>query len=486
MLALLVALGVISLAAVVVAVRAWRQAQAAAVELEYLATHDVLTGLPNRLSFEDDVNARLRSGNPGGRARAGTLGAVLVVAVDRFDAINDTYGHEVGDQVLAATARQLAAALPEGHALYRHGGPRFAVAAPDLDRSEAALELGRSLQAATNVPYQIRHDRIRISTSVAVVLLSARHSDADDVVRDLDDTVAEADRLGPGQVLLHELSMRSSLANFDLDNRLRLALERDELLLVWLPVVRLRDASIAGVEALLRWVTPEQGTLAPAEFLDHLESTGLIVPVGDWVLQQAAQQSRRWREQFPGLDLVTTVNLSPQQINDPGFVDRVRAIVADAGADPGHVCLELTEGASPVEVDAAWHELYELQRAGFQVALDDFGTGFSTFDLVRRFRVDVLKIDRVFTTHLGRSPQDDAIVQQVIAMAHELDLVTIAEGVDTAEQADLLETYGCDLAQGFHWTRPVPTETMHSLLAGGRLRPGAAAPRIDWKAPAPD
>lgn len=475
-LAVFILLSAISLAYAAMSFRAADKAQG---ELEHLATHDPLTGLRNRMAVRSELAHLLAAKSGPGRV------AILLVELDRFAAVNSTYGHEVGDQLMVAASGQISKALLPAETLFRLGGPQFVVVCPSAVTRDAALERAAALQTAVRVQYRIDHDHVRISMSAGVVLLDQRHTDADVVLADAESALREANRQGPGSAVAFEVAMRSKINPYDAEIRLRRALENHEFLLMYMPVVTLDDSRIVGVEAVIRWADPEHGVIAPSEFFELLEDTDLLGPVGEWILREACGHTKRWSELFPGLDLVTTINVSPAQLANPDYINWVIAILAELDVDPTRLCLEITEGSVRKEIDVIWWSLRRAKEAGIQLALDDFGTGYSTFDYIRKFHLDVLKIDKVFTDRINAGNEDYAIVQQIISLAHALDLVAIAEGVDSAEQAAALAGLNCDLAQGYYWSQPQPLDAIEQLLARGTIRPAAnRAKKIDWKAPA--
>jgi diguanylate cyclase (GGDEF)-like protein len=478
-LVVLVGLVFVSIAALGLAAMGQRASLRVQHQLRHIATHDSLTGLRNRVALTNALSEVLAARSPSGRA------AVLLIELDRFSAINDTYGHDVGDQLMVAAARQIERSLHPNETIYRLGGPQFVVLAPSATTRDAAQARAQQLQESVRVQYRIDHDHLRITATVAVVLLDQRHTSPDVVLEDADAAVREATRRGPGSTVVFEVSMRAKVSAFDAEARLRQALERDEFLLMYLPVVTLDDSRIVGVEALLRWADPERGVVAPGEFLSLLELTDLLEPVGDWVVAEACRHNKRWQEIFPGADIATTINVSPRQLEADDFTYRIDRIVQDTGADPARLCFEITEGAARTDIENVWRNLRQLKELGMQLALDDFGTGNSTFDYIRKFQLDILKVDRVFVDRVNKSDGDYAIVQQIISMAHSLDFVTIAEGVDNADQATTLATLNCDLGQGYYWSQPQSLDTIEKLIGQGTIRPSAnRAKKIDWKAPA--
>ncbi len=472
--AALVALSVITVGYAIVSQRASTRARR---NLLHLATHDELTDLRNRSALLADIGGLVE---PRG---AGVRGAVLLVELDRFAAVNDTYGHDIGDQLMVAAARQLQSGLANGDRLYRSGGPQFVVVCPSIVTTEAARQRATDLQTLVRVQYRIAHDHLRISATIGIVMLDARHTEASTVVADADAALRDANAAGFGSASVFEISMRSRVRSFDAESRLRNALENNDFLIMYLPVVSISTSRIVGVEALLRWVDPSRGLVSPGEFFALLEKTDILGPVGEFIFREACQHNREWQKRFPAHDLVSTINVSPTQLIDPDFIPHLLRVIDETGADPGRLCLEITEGSVRQGIEKIWYSLRMAKEAGLQLALDDFGTGYASFDFLRKFTLDVLKIDRVFVERVADTKEDYAIVQQLVGLAHALDLVAIAEGVTNADQADTLTSLNCDLAQGYFWSEPQSADTITKLLAKGTIRPGVTK-RIDWKAPA--
>lgn len=453
-------------------VRASRRVSRAARAVE---GHDRLTGLRDRDALRDRI-ARLAGGN-----RA----TVLLLEFDHLDRINEIYGHQVGDELLRALVDQLVGLLAGGEELFRYSGPQFAIVAPSVTTTAAATERATSLRDAVQHRYNIRHDNLRVSATVAAVVLDQRHKDVTTVERDLVAAIEEGRQRGAGSVVVHEIAMNQRLVPLQAERRLREALERDEFTLLYMPVIDLADNTVAGVEALLRWIDPTRGLVAPGEFLTVLEQSDLLGPVTDWVLRAACRDAKRWSERFPQAELMITINMSPGQLLLPELDNRFMAILLEERVDPRRLCLEITEGDYGTEAERTWAALRTIKDTGVQLALDDFGTGSSTFAYLRRFKLDVLKIDRLFVQAADTSAEDFAVLQQLVALAHSLDYVAIAEGVDTEAQLEALISADCDLAQGYLWTQPVTREAVDTMVEKGALRPvGGRRPGIDWSAPA--
>jgi diguanylate cyclase (GGDEF)-like protein len=466
----------VSLAALVFAVRSQRAASRSRRELGRLEHRDLLTGLPNRTVFEADLRDALAEAG-----RAGRPIGLLLFELDRYGAVNETYGHETGDTLMRSVIEQIQQSLLPEEQLYRYSGPQFGMIYPDVATSEALEAKVTALQAALDGPFKVERDSIRLSTSVGYTLTSNEPDRWTDALLDAVIALQEANDRGPGTTVRFEVPLRSKLNPATAERRLRDALEQGQFWLLYMPMVSVWDHRIVGTEALLRWADPDRGLISPGEFLKALDDTGLIVPVGAWVLREACRQTRDWHDRFPERDLTTTINVSTRQLGQSDFCDVLADAIATAGVDPEHLCIELTEIMSRRDVDTAYASMYHVKQLGVQLALDDFGTGYSTLAYMRQFQLDVLKIDATFVKGLGQHRGDEAIVQQMIGLAHNLGVTAVAEGVDTELQAETLKGLTCDLAQGYYYSMPQPVDVIDQLLARGKVVPGGdQRPTVDW------
>ncbi|MGZ4682229.1 MAG: putative bifunctional diguanylate cyclase/phosphodiesterase [Acidimicrobiales bacterium] len=478
---MVVGLLVLSVITVGIAVMAQRTAAKARGDLDRTTRFDLLTGLPDRHQLEQAID-RLLGPDQKGPDRSAT---VILIELSRFEIVNDTYGREVGDGLLVAVADQLKGAVGPDEQLFRPGGPQFVVLTTALTDTRMAERRAAELTEVLAVPFRIGTDLVQVATRVGIAMVDDRHRQARDVLYDAGVAVQQSERDDTGRATVFDLSMRPSMSPSNTERRLREALERNEFWLLYLPVVTLDDNEIVGVEALLRWADPERGLVAPDQFLPALESSGLIVPVGEWVLEQACRQNKLWHDAFPHRELLTTVNVSPRQLARPDFMERVLAIVADTGSSPSRLCLEMTEGSVMRDIDIAWGMLRDAKEADIKLALDDFGTGYSSLSYLRRFNLDVLKIDRSFVAGIADNREDAAITQQLVAMAHALDIAPVAEGVDSLAQAQTLHGMGCDFAQGYWFSPPQPVTAIDAFLASGVVRPASESAGIDWSGGTP-
>jgi diguanylate cyclase (GGDEF)-like protein/PAS domain S-box-containing protein len=431
-------------------------------QLEHQATHDPLTGLPNRALLIERLNGALERAR-----RHGTRVAVLFLDLDHFKVINDSLGHDAGDQVLVALAARLRRALRPGDTVARFGGDEFVVLCADLVHPLDAAAVAERMRTVLSGPLPVGDSEIFVGVSAGIALSDGEGADAGALIRDADAAMYRAKQRGRARWEMFDHAMRADAVDrLDTESSLRRAEERGELDLRYQPIVSLATGTVVGVEALLRWEHPERGLLSPAEFIGVAEETGLIVPMGAWVLERACREVARWQRTLPDLDpLRLSVNLSGRQLGQPGLVEVVRDILASTDVAPEQLELEITESVLMDDVETSGETLRALKQLGVKLVVDDFGTGYSSFSYLRRFPVDVLKVDRSFVDGLGEGTDDTAIVTAIVSLAHTLGLQAVAEGVETPEQLAELRRVGCDLAQGYLFSRPGTGDDMATLLA---------------------
>ena len=433
----------------------------------YQVTHfDGLTALPNRMLLQERLTASVAMAR-----RNDWLLGLLLIDIDRFKVINDTLGHAVGDELLQQAAMRLHACLRDSDTVGRMGGDEFAVVLPDMDSAEMAAIVARKIVEVIAEPFVIDGQELFVSASVGISLYPDDAADIDVLVRNADAAMYRAKDSGRNAYAFYtaEMNVRAR-RRLGLETDLRQALARDEFELHYQPKVNCRSGAIAGVEALIRWRHPERGLVGPDEFIPLLEETGLIVPVGDWVMRTACAQMKEWHDAgHTQLDIA--VNVSARQMEGRRLVEAVRTALDSTGLPAAALELELTESLLMRDPPAVVDLLAELKAMGLQVAVDDFGTGYSSLSYLKRFPLDNLKVDRAFVQDIAASAGDASITRAVIHMGHELALKVVAEGVETAEQLEALQIAGCDEIQGYYFSRPLPAAEILSLLSSGRRLP---------------
>jgi diguanylate cyclase (GGDEF)-like protein/excisionase family DNA binding protein len=442
---------------------ALRRVVALEEEVEHRALHDPLTGLPNRTLFVDRVHHALALA-----ARDGGTVAVLVLDIDRFKIINDTLGHQRGDDLLGEVAQRLAPAVSTSDTLARMGGDEFALLCEGLPGERGAIEVAQRLLDVLKAPVVIGDRPVYVAASIGIVVSDGRNTSAEAVVRDADVALYRAKDAGRGRFELFDSGMRKRMVErLALEEDLRHALERDELELYYQPMVDLDSRSIVAVEGLVRWRHPTQGIVLPGAFVPVAEESGLIVPLGRWVLREACRQLARWTAD-PQIDLpCLTVNLSGRQLAEPNLVEELDEILRQTGVPPELLGLELTESVLMEETSSPTAVLQVLKALGVRLMLDDFGTGYSSLNHVKRFPIEAIKVDRAFCSGIVEDEGDRHILRAIVSMASAMDVAVVAEGVESPEQARWLRHVGIALVQGYAFGRPAPAATVETLLRDG-------------------
>ena len=417
---------------------------------------DPLTGLADRTLFLEQLARALERGGPGL--------AVFCIDLDRFKLINDSLGHEAGDRLLVEVARRLRETLRAADTVARLGDDEFMVLCEECPDAATARVVAQRLNDALSAPVVLDGRTVYTSGSIGVLLPGELPAGAEEVMRDADAAMHAAKRRGKGRSAVFDAGMRGhAMERLELEADLRRALETDELVPYFQPIVDTQSGEIRAFEALVRWQHPARGVVPPNEFLPICEETGLIVPLGRRLLRDALAQIQRWREWF-GTDLHLSFNLSVAELDQPDLLEAVGAALAGAGAEPATLCLEITEHALMTDASHCLDNLDALDALGVELALDDFGTGYSSLAYLRKLPITILKIDRAFMTGDVLEPADAAVIEAVIGLARALGLRPVAEGVETDAQWAELKRLGCEFAQGYFFSRPLPASEVGALL----------------------
>jgi diguanylate cyclase (GGDEF)-like protein len=431
-------------------------------QLEHKAWHDPLTGLANRGLFANRVEHALSR-----QDRLHRRIAVILIDLDGFKSVNDALGHEAGDELLVSVAKRLKGCLRPDNTVARLGGDEFAVLIEDILETSSAVRPAERLLAALGEPHTLGRMEVRVGASIGVAFGRSSKDSPDGLLADADAAMYESKAKGKMRYELFEPEMRTArMWRRALEADLQLALQREEFVLHYQPILALETEEIVEVEALVRWQHPERGLLAPSEFLVAAEESGLIIPIGRWVLKEACHQVRAWQEEHSDArKLALAVNLSTRELQHPSLVEHVVQALDESGLDPRCLKLEITEHTAAENAEATAERINELKALGVRLALDDFGSGYSALNYLRSFQVDTLKIDRSFVEGVGRDLQASSIVGAVVALAKTLNLSVTAEGTETKEQLDQVRTLGCDLVQGYYFSEPLAEEDIGAMLA---------------------
>jgi len=428
-----------------------------------LAYYDSLTGLPNRIFFQE----RLRDALEHAPGHAPCV-ALLFLDLDRFKDINDTLGHALGDRFLQLVGERLVLLVKNRGIVARLGGDEFVVLVPRCSGKEEVRALAEELRHSVDQPYRIEGYEQYITTSIGIALYPEDGRSDQALIKNADIAMYHAKEQGRNAYFFYEESLEAPIrTRLAQEKELRSALTREEFMLQYQPIWRLADGNpIVAVEALVRWNHPTQGLILPDLFIPAAEASGLIVPLGEWVEQTAAQCMRKWQERFGFMTLA--LNISARQFHQRDLCDRLVSIVTDAGLTPQSIEVEITESMALFDAEHAIETIHALKRAGTQIAIDDFGTGHSSLSYLRRFDADHIKIDRSFVAGIGSRGSDETLVKAIVAMGHSLGLEIVAEGVETTDQYEFLRSQGCDLVQGNLFAPPMDPAPLEELLAAHR------------------
>ncbi len=434
--------------------------------LTYLAYHDSLTGMPNRAMFDELLELSLA------RARRGDRGvAVLALDVDNFKLVNDSLGHEVGDHLIVQIAARLQDATRDTDLVARPGGDEFLMLLADLDQVSPVIdENGAAISAqavahrvleAFEAPFEVDGTELYVTASIGISVYPLDAADATSLLRNADSAVYLAKETGPGGYVLNHLENDGALSKLSLSTRLRKAVEQEDWALHYQPLINLFTGEMFGVEALIRWPDPAGGLVPPGDFIPLAEEMGLIEAIGAWVVEEICRQDARWRDE--GLELEIGFNLSPRQLWQPDPVRRIADQIEEAGIDPQRITVEITESTAMHDPDRTLGVLHGFKDHGLKLAIDDFGTGYSSLSRLRYMPVDVLKIDRTFVRDVNADRQSASMVSAIIALASNLQMEPLAEGIETEDEWRFLAARGCSSGQGFLFSKPVPAEEISAM-----------------------
>jgi diguanylate cyclase (GGDEF)-like protein len=435
-------------------------------ELQRLAFHDTLSGLPNRALFHDHLERALVQSRGDGSAVA-----VLFLDLANFKVVNDSLGHNAGDRLLVEVGRRLRTVIRAEDTVARLGGDEFTIMLARISGEIDAVKLAERIHGALRAPIVLDGHEAIIGSSIGIAISRVGSDDADGLLRDADLAMYRAKANGKGRHTVFDPSMIvQAMERLELEADLRHGLDHGEFHVAFQPIIDLVTGRVSELEALVRWEHPQRGPVMPNQFIALAEETGLIIPLGQWVLEDACRQAHVWRQQFPTEPPLTmSVNLSARQFQHPTLVADITRALTEGGLTPDALKLEITESIVMRDAEGAITIMQQLRALGIRLAIDDFGTGYSSLGYLKRFPVDTLKIDRSFVDGLGRDQNDTAIVRSVVALAKSLSLATTAEGIETREQLEELKALGCDRGQGYYVARPLSAGAVGTLLTQDSL-----------------
>ncbi|NJO97036.1 MAG: EAL domain-containing protein [Pleurocapsa sp. CRU_1_2] len=435
-------------------------------QLIHDALHDSLTGLPNRALLIERIEFTIAHAKRNPDYRYG----LLFIDLDRFKVINDSLGHLIGDQLLIAVSNLLQECVRENDLVARLGGDEFVILLDGIKSVKDATLIGERIQQRMRSPFELQNQNIFTSASIGIVFSSVEYHNSADLMRDADIAMYRAKDKGKARYTIFDQTMYDeTLKLVELENNLRFALKRNELMMHYQPIISLDSNKLVGFEALIRWQHPERGSISPVEFIPIAEDTGLILEIGEWLLREACQQLQTWRQQFASIpeigSLKMSINLASQQLQEPEFISKLDQILGDTGLDGSSLRLEITESVLIEPEGSIQDTLRQIKNRNIKLSIDDFGTGYSSLSYLRRFPIDNLKIDRSFIQQMNFDSENFEIVRLIITLAKTLGMKTISEGVETALQLNQLKGLGCEFAQGYLFSIPLAPKQIELMLA---------------------
>ena len=440
-----------------------QQLEEANAKLLQMALHDALTGLPNRALLMTDLNQSIQQA----KADPNYQFAVLFLDCDRFKVVNDSLGHLVGDELLILISRRLNLYIKPQNTLARLGGDEFAILLTEIPNSHHAIELADQILESFSKPFQLERHEVFINASIGIVIGHDEYNEPEHLLRDADTAMYRAKALGKGQYHIFDPAMHAAaLERLQLETDLRRGLEQQELVVHYQPIVNLNTGKIAGFEALVRWRHPERGLVPPGLFIPIAEETGLITPIGYWVLSESCRQLRTWQKQnLVDSSVFVSVNLSVKQFCQPNLLEQIDQVLEQSQLAPNCLKLEITESAiMDNEKDVAFI-LREMRKRHILISIDDFGTGYSSLSYLHSFPVDTLKVDKSFVQRLNQEPENVGLIPVIISLAKTMNMSVIAEGIELPEQLMILKELSCGFGQGYFFSKPVPPEKLMELLS---------------------
>ncbi len=444
-------------------------------QLTHQALHDPLTKLANRVLFRDRVeHALIRAG------RNRTPIAVLFLDLDNFKSVNDSLGHAAGDELLVSFTERLTACLRSSDTPARLGGDEFAILVEDIEHTDGAVFVAERIRDVLFAPFSIAGTDVFVGTSIGIATTATALESPEELLRNADVAMYMSKSNGKNRYTIFQTEMHEALVRrVQLEADMRCGIEKKHFEVFYQPIVDLQSDQIMGMEALVRWNHPKLGLISPLDFIPLAEDTGLIVPLGQWILEEACLQAREWQTKYGyGEQLSITVNIASRQFQDDSLLQTVQAVLAKSGLPPRSLILEITEGTMLMNTEATIQKLTELKSSGIRLAIDDFGTGYSSLSYLQRFPVDILKIDKSFIDKIAQGREGSAVAKAIITMSDTLHLKTIAEGIENLNQQTELQNLGCELGQGYHFAKPLQAKEMNEFLRHSKTVEGESWPVV--------